>query len=81
MVLLNRPPPVTVDDDHIVRCDLHSNDVQITYPNLPTSTQWDRHREYVAARAAHLAMCDIAAYHKICDKFPHFCPPRYKCER
>lgn len=67
----NRPPSLTVDEDH-TRSDL--TEVIKIFPDLPVATSWAQHSEYVKRRTLYLAQQDLFAYETILQTFPGFKP-------
>lgn len=61
-----RPPTVHVGGER-VRRDVDSEDVRRVHPDLPSTP---------AARLAHQAACDAAAYEQVRERFPALTPPR-----
>ena len=59
-----------------IRSDVESEDVETVFPDLPKTTDWNQHREFVKKRLKFQEECDNQAYACIKHIFPEFKPPR-----
>lgn len=53
------------EDDDMIRHDTHSHEVTMVYPNLPLTSRWNLHREFVKKRLEYIHERDMEAYHHL----------------
>lgn len=74
--MLKKPPEIKIDE-FTINCDLNSDSVGKTYPDLPYNIKnWENFKEDVKKRNEFLKNLDNDAYNKIKSKFPDFKPPK-----